>query len=89
MITVEPIDNDTFEVTVKSGQTTTHRVTVTDAVHQSLTGGKLDKAALVRKSFAFLLEREPNTSIMGRFDLPVISRYFPEYEQHARQWAGG
>jgi hypothetical protein len=33
----------------------------------------------VRASFAFLPEREPPTSIMPSFDLPVIERYFPEY----------
>jgi hypothetical protein len=36
---------------------------------------------VVRESFAFLLEREPNTSILGEFSLDVISRYFPEYSQ--------
>jgi len=36
---------------------------------------------LLRASFEFLLAREPNTSILRRFDLPVIGHYFPEYEQ--------
>ena len=36
---------------------------------------------LVRRSFEFLLEREPKESILSRFDLTVISRYFPEYER--------
>jgi hypothetical protein len=35
----------------------------------------------VRKSFLFLLEREPKESILRSFDLTVISRYFPEYER--------
>ena len=30
--------------------------------------------------FQFLLEREPNTSILREFDLSVINRYFPEFE---------
>jgi hypothetical protein len=34
---------------------------------------------LVRRSFEFLLEREPPESILRRFDLAVIQRYFPEY----------
>jgi hypothetical protein len=34
----------------------------------------------VAASFRFLLDREPRQSILGRFDLAVISRYFPEYE---------
>jgi len=36
---------------------------------------------LIEKSFEFLLERESNTSILRSFDLPVIQRYFPEYER--------
>jgi hypothetical protein len=35
---------------------------------------------LVEASFAFLLEREPRESILRSFDLPVIGRYFPEYD---------
>ena len=40
----------------------------------------VDVAELVRESFLFLLEREPPGSILPRFDLPVIARYFPDYE---------
>jgi hypothetical protein len=39
----------------------------------------------VVKSFEFLLEREPNTSILRSFDLSVISQYFPEYENEIRK----
>jgi hypothetical protein len=40
---------------------------------------------LIERSFEFLLERESNRSILSRFDLPVIGRYFPEYESAIRQ----
>ena len=43
----------------------------------------------VEESFAFLLEREPRESILRRFDLPVIGRYFPEYEVEVRRRLGG
>jgi len=43
---------------------------------------------LLAKSFEFLLEREPNTSILSSFDLPVIGRYFPEYEQEISRRLG-
>jgi hypothetical protein len=33
----------------------------------------------LQASFEFLLEREPASSILSRFALPVIERYFPEY----------
>ena len=32
-------------------------------------------------AFRFLLDREPKESILGRFDVTVISRYFPEFER--------
>jgi len=34
---------------------------------------------LVLRSFEFLLEREPPSSILRRFALTDIERYFPEY----------
>ncbi len=40
---------------------------------------------LVRRSFEFLLQREPKESIMKTFELAVIPRYFPEYDQAIRQ----
>jgi hypothetical protein len=43
-----------------------------------------DAAELLHRSMLFLLEREPPESILRRFDLPVISRYFPEYESAMR-----
>jgi hypothetical protein len=36
---------------------------------------------LVRDSFSFLLERESKGSILREFDLSVIQRYFPEFDQ--------
>ena len=33
----------------------------------------------MHESFVFLLERESRESILRRFELPVIERYFPEY----------
>lgn len=79
-IDVRRIDDTTFEVTVSDRVETTHTVTVAPEVHQRLTGGDVEPEELVEKSFEFLLEREPNTAILSTFDLPVIGRYFPEYE---------
>lgn len=39
---------------------------------------------LVRESFRFLLQRESPSSILQRFDLTVIERYFPEYRREIR-----
>ena len=56
--------------------------------YEKLAGGRVTAETLVEKSFEFLLEREPNTSILRRFDLPVIQSYFPEYEQTIRGMLG-
>jgi len=40
---------------------------------------------LVKRSFEFLLEREPPGSILKSFDLAVIQRYFPEYDREFRR----
>ena len=40
-----------------------------------------DPAELVSRSFDFLLEREPATSILREFAIGDIARYFPEYER--------
>jgi hypothetical protein len=81
MIKVEKTGDEIYKVTVKSVSTTSHTVTLSDSYYQKLTGGKMTPEELIRKSFEFLLEREPNTSILRSFELPVIGRYFPEYEQ--------
>jgi predicted PolB exonuclease-like 3'-5' exonuclease len=81
MIKVEKTGDEIYKVTVKSVSTTSHTVTLSDSYYQKLTGGKMTPEELIKKSFEFLLEREPNTSILRSFELPVIGRYFPEYEQ--------
>lgn len=81
MITVQPIDETTFRVTVEGRTTTTHTVTLSSAYYKKLTGKRVTPDVLVEKSIAFLLERESNTSILRSFELPVIGRYFPEYEK--------
>ena len=80
-ITVEKLDDTTFKVTVGGNTTTTHTVTVSPEYCQRLTSDAVSPETLVRKSFEFLLEREPNTSILRSFELPLIQHYFPEYER--------
>jgi hypothetical protein len=80
MITVNPIDDTTFEVIVKSSTSTTHKVTLKAAYYEKLTGKRVPPEVLIEKSFQFLLDRESNSSILRSFDLPIIGQYFPEYE---------
>jgi hypothetical protein len=44
-----------------------------------------DIERLVRETFAFLLEREHARSILPRFALTVVTRYFPEYPAKIRR----
>ncbi len=80
-ISVKKTAQGNYEVTVEAASTTAHNVSLTDAYYQKLTGGRVTPEVLIEKSFQFLLIRESNTMILARFDLPVIGRYFPEYEQ--------
>jgi hypothetical protein len=48
---------------------------------QRLTAGKHTPERCLEAAFRFLLDREPKESILGRFDIAVISRYFPEFEK--------
>ena len=63
---------------------TEHDVTVSAADLDRLHPGAQDPVDLVRRSFEFLLDRESRESILRQFDLPVIGRYFPEYERTIR-----
>lgn len=79
-VNVKQLDDLTFEVTVDDRSSTTHIVTVQPQYASKLTAGRIPVSQLVSRSFEFLLERESNTSILRSFDLSVIARYFPEYE---------
>jgi hypothetical protein len=43
--------------------------------------GKHTPERCVEAAFRFLLDREPKEAILRRFDVTVISRYLPEFEQ--------
>jgi len=83
-IAVERRNDTTFKVTVTTRQTTAHTVTVNPEYKEKLAGPSVSAETLVEKSFEFLLEREPNTSILRSFELGVIAGYFPEYERTIR-----
>ena len=68
-----------MHVTVSDRTRTTHAVRISRAEHERYGGGEITD--LVRRSFEFLLDREPNTSILREFDLGTIERYFPDYAE--------
>jgi hypothetical protein len=81
MIRVEPISQNEWLVTVEGKTATEHRVRLAQPDLRRLGGADVSAEQLLEASFRFLLDREPNTSILSSFDLPVISRYFHEYEK--------
>jgi hypothetical protein len=88
-ITITQIEPDRFEVQLEDGATTTsHRVHVPDGLIADLGLVDIDRELIVRETFAFLLEREPPSSILGEFSLDVIPRYFPEYHDALRRRLG-
>jgi len=75
----------TVQVTEANGQTR-HSVTLSRQDFDQLTNGKpTTPEELVKKSFEFLLERESKNQILRQFDLPAITRYFPEYPPKFRK----
>ena len=79
-----------FDVEVGSdGVATDHVVVVPSGFAARVGWESVPVEQLVTASFEFLLEREPSTSILRRFDLDEISRYFPEYPEEIRRRGPG
>lgn len=81
---LEDFPESKFEVIVHSNKVTKHKVTVTEVYYNQLTAGAAPPEELVKQSFEFMLDREPNTAILSEFDLKVISTYFPGYEREIK-----
>jgi hypothetical protein len=85
-ITVRMVERDAsrmrFDVTVAEGATETrHDVSLASSDLKRWAAPGEDPDGFVRRCFEFLLEREPNESILRRFDVSVIGTYFPEFER--------
>ncbi len=72
---------DAFDVRVQEGKSgTRHHVTLSQDDHARLALTATPEA-LIEAAFRFLLDREPKESILARFDVSVISRYFPDFSE--------
>jgi hypothetical protein len=75
----DPLD---FEVVIREGGgETRHRVTMLRETYNQLSVGKHTPERCLEAAFRFLLDREPKESILGHFDVTVISHYFPEFDR--------
>lgn len=82
VVCVETDRTWTCAVRVRDARSTTEHEVLVDEIDlpAALDGAETpDVERLVERTFAFLLEREPKESILRRFELPVVARYFPEY----------
>jgi hypothetical protein len=78
-IDADPLE---FDVIVReAGSETKHQVTMARALYQRLCTGKHTPEQCVDAAFRFLFDREPKEAILRRFDVNIISRYFPEFER--------
>jgi hypothetical protein len=71
-----------FKVIVRVGNgETRHPVTMARDTCERLTMDTHTPEHCIEAAFQFLLDREPQESILRRFDVTVISYYFPEFER--------
>lgn len=76
----------TYLVEVRAGgASTSHTVEMPPGLAVDLGWGDDGEEELVRRSFLFLLAREPAGSILRQFRLDVIGNYFPEYAREIRR----
>lgn len=71
-----------FEVMVReaSGESR-HHVTMSKKTYERVIAGRYRPEDWLDAAFRFLLDREPKESILRRFDVTLICRYFPEFER--------
>ncbi len=85
MIEVKLMGYCNFFVTVSDKHSKSeHIVRLTDVYYNHLTRGKISKEELIKRSFEFLLKKEPNDSTLPKFDLKNIKKKFPDYEDIVR-----
>jgi hypothetical protein len=84
-IVVTASGSDTYAVKVEAQTVTNHRVTASPGYLNELGVGALPASRVIDEAFRFLMERESNTSILARFDLREIERYFPEFSAEIAQ----
>jgi hypothetical protein len=84
-IRVQPLAAHEWAVDVTEGTThTRHRVIVPDDLLDDLGLTGVDEAQVVRESIAFVLDREPATSLYDEFPLDTLAGRFPDFADEIR-----
>jgi hypothetical protein len=82
-------DPMTFTVMVRAGRgETRHTVTMAGKTYEGLKNGAHTPEEVIDAAFRFLLDREAKESILARFDVSVISRYFPDFTRELPRYFG-
>ncbi|MEX2671343.1 MAG: hypothetical protein WD294_04445 [Phycisphaeraceae bacterium] len=72
----------TFHVEIDDdGRTHAYDVTLSWSDYDLWSRGQVAPERVVQAAMNFLLEREPATAILPRFDCAIIRRYFPEVDK--------
>jgi hypothetical protein len=81
-ILADPARTLTFDVIIRDSRgDSRHRVTMQADEAQRWAKLGAEPAHCVEAAMRFLLDREPRESILGAFDIGVIRRYFPEFDE--------
>jgi hypothetical protein len=89
-IRIQHLAEHEYAVDVTEGTThTRHRVVVPTELLDDLGLVDVDEERVVRESFAFLLDREPATSIYDEFPLDTVASRFPEFADELRTRLAG
>lgn len=80
---IEGTNHWSYEVTVvdPAGVTHAYRVMLNWSDYDLWSHGRIAPHSVVRAAFEFLLDREPASSILPKFDCAVIRRYFPDVDE--------
>jgi hypothetical protein len=71
-----------YEVSVfDGGRKHDYRVTLSFQDYDLWSRGRVSPSRVVESAFKFLLNNEPASSIMSKFDCSVIRRYFPHVDE--------
>lgn len=79
---------EVFEFSVRvseEGGETQHSVTLSEHEYARLGTGYASPEEFVHACFGFLLAHETKEQILRQFDVSVIPRYFPDFENQIRR----
>jgi hypothetical protein len=80
-VTPHPSGGLVFDVTVRNPRgESRHRVTVQDDERERWAKLVAKPSLCAQAMMQFLLDREPKESILRAFDMRVVRRYFPEFD---------